>query len=238
MSNYSTTAPTFSASLLTSNDEFDYTENLELSPSSTGEKANAVISSETATTNPPQTLPQPTQPFNYSSTSQTISPRNSFFSLFKKKEIVNNVNNVSSSRPISSPPQQRVVSSTYNNKNTTEEITKNNNYFATDHNVSQSAIGSVSVPNLIASNTDASLETEYDALMKQKQANGLVNNSSDGLYGSGSGVTGGKSQSKKSGKRKDSLVSIDKNDDKRFKVRYYILTTYSLFKQYYGFFKS
>ncbi|CAG8642779.1 4764_t:CDS:10 [Funneliformis mosseae] len=223
MSKYSTSAPTGSASILTSDSEFDvYTENVELPSSSMGEKANAVIS-ETTTINSPQTSPQPespTQSLNVS-TPQYISTRNSkqnFFSLFKKKEFV------SSSRPLSAPPQQRVVPttvSTYNNKNTTEEIiTESNNHFATDHNVSQSVIGSVSVPNLIASNTGTSLEAEYDALMKQQQASGLVVNCPDGPYGLGSGIAGGKplnNQSKKSGKRKDSLVSIDKNDDKGFK---------------------
>ncbi|CAI2169499.1 11115_t:CDS:10 [Funneliformis geosporum] len=223
MSKYSTSAPTGSASILTSDSEYDdYTENLELPSSPMGEKANAVTS-ETFTINPPQTPPlpePPTQSLN-AYTSQNISTRNSkqtFFSLFKKKEFM------PTNRPMSAPPQQRVVPATvssYNNKNTTEEIiTESNNHFATDHNVSQSVIGSVSVPNLIASNTGTSLEAEYDALMKQKLASGFVVNCPDGPYGLGSGIAGGKplnNHSKKSGKRKDSLVSIDKNDDKGFK---------------------
>jgi hypothetical protein len=102
----------------------------------------------------------------------------------------------------------------HNNKNTTEGIKpENNNYFMTDHSVSQSVIGSISVPNLTAPNNE--LEAEYDALMKQKH-------SSNVSYDFRNEIVGGKalnSQSKKSGKRKGNLISTEKNDDKGFKVR-------------------
>lgn len=105
----------------------------------------------------------------------------------------------------------------HNNKNTTEGIkTEYNNYFITDHSVSQSVIGSISVPNLTAPNNE--LEAEYDALMKQKHASGFSNVS----YDLRNEIVGGKalnSQSKKSGKRKGNLISTEKNDDKGFKVR-------------------
>jgi hypothetical protein len=118
----------------------------------------------------------------------------------------------------------------HNNKNTTEEIkTEYNNYFTTDHSVSQSVIGSISVPNLTAPNNE--LEAEYDALMKQNHASGFSNVSYD--------IVGRKSlnsQSKKSGKRKDNLISTEKNDDKGFKVRYdvFLLHIYLFYKHYYS----
>ncbi|CAB4423591.1 unnamed protein product [Rhizophagus irregularis] len=131
---------------------------------------------------------------------------------FKKKYIINGINNTSSSNPISQQPVVPANILGHNNKNTTEGIKpENNNYFMTDHSVSQSVIGSISVPNLTAPNNE--LEAEYDALMKQKH-------SSNVSYDFRNEIVGGKalnSQSKKSGKRKGNLISTEKNDDKGFK---------------------
>ncbi|GES88323.1 hypothetical protein RCL_jg5237.t1 [Rhizophagus clarus] len=129
-----------------------------------------------------------------------------------KKDIINGINNTPSSNPIS---KQLVVPANvlrHNNKDTTK--TESNNYFTTDHSVSQSVIGSISVPNLTAPNNE--LEAEYDALIKQKYASGFSNVS----YDLRNEIVGGKSlnsQSKKSGKRKGNLISTEKNDDKGFK---------------------
>src|SRR2546430_931609 len=108
MSKYSTSAPTFSASLLTSDNEFDdHKRKLESTPSSpTGD---LVISPETATINPPQSPQSPSQldffntpPSSPSSPSAKNSKQN-FLSIFKKKEIINGeiingINNASSNK--------------------------------------------------------------------------------------------------------------------------------------------
>jgi hypothetical protein len=228
MSKYSTPAPTYSAPLLTSNNKFDnHKENLEPTPSSpTSENTNSILSPETATS-PPQSPSQldssDTPP---SSPSAKISKQN-FLSIFKKKEIVNGeiingISNASSSKLVSAQSVVPDNMSEHNNKNTAGEITAKNNNFATDNNVSQSVIGSVSVPNLAASNTDVSLEAEFDALMKQKQVSGFISSSPDVSYGLDNGIAGEKplnNQFKKFGKRKDNLIFTEKTDDKSFKVR-------------------
>ncbi|RHZ47767.1 hypothetical protein Glove_567g29 [Diversispora epigaea] len=194
--------------------EFEYNVTNENNLSSTNKIRDSVSSSSEISnishvqTNSPTT---PTSPNSLSQSSIRNSKQN-FFSLFKKKD--NTTGNNGSTNRLSAPPQQQVVPAL--------------NHFENNYHVSQSPIGSISVPDFTALNTNTNeLDEEEccDTIMKEQASSssnssngGSINNNNDGTNGLGNNVASGKS-TKKYGKRKDSLVSQKSNkDDLGFKI--------------------
>ncbi|CAG8457667.1 11961_t:CDS:10 [Diversispora eburnea] len=161
--------------------EFEYNLTNENNLSSTNKIRDSVSSSSEISniysiqTNSPTT---PTSPNSLSPSSLRSSKQN-FFSLFKKKDNTT-VNNGSTNR-LSAPPQQQVVPAL--------------NHYENNYHVSQSPIGSISVPDFTALNTNTNeLDEEEccdtDTIMKEQASSsgnssngGSINNIHDGTNG-------------------------------------------------------
>ncbi|CAG8465007.1 11089_t:CDS:10 [Cetraspora pellucida] len=215
MSKYSLSEP---ATIFTTDGEFEFnTSSLNFetylsSPAS--EEAEAITSSEATPTSPRNSSSQDTSnsPTSNSPNQPSRNSKQNFLSLFKKKDTSNSINTNPTTKPISALPQQSLVNANIlahdSNLDTTENTVQNNNDLETNHNVSRSIIGSVSVPDLPALNTNA-LDDEYNAMIKH-QASDIGNHASDGTHGLIDDFSGGKPSSissKKHKKRKNSIVS-------------------------------
>ncbi|CAG8664953.1 11449_t:CDS:1, partial [Racocetra persica] len=215
MSKYSLSEP---ATIFTTDGEFEFNpsslnfENYLSSPAS--EEAEATTSSEATPTSPRTSSPQDTStsPTSISPNQPSRNSKQNFLSLFKKKDTSNSINTNPTTRPITALPQQSLVNANSLahdcNLDTTENTVQNIDDLETNHKVSQSTIGSVSVPDLPALNTNA-LDDEYNAMIKH-QASDIGNRASDGTHGLVNDFSGGRTpsvSSKKHKKRKNSIVS-------------------------------
>ncbi|CAG8760600.1 8167_t:CDS:2, partial [Racocetra fulgida] len=216
MSKYSLSEP---ATIFTTDGEFEFNpsslnfENYLSSPAS--EEAEAITSSEATPTSPRTSSSlqdTSTSPTSISPNQPSRNSKQNFLSLFKKKDTSNSINTNPTTRPITALPQQSLVNANSLahdcNLDTTENTLQNNNDLETNHKVSQSIIGSVSVPDLPALNTNA-LDDEYNAMIKH-QASDIGNRASDGTHGLVNDFSGGRHpsvSSKKHKKRKNSIVS-------------------------------
>ncbi|CAG8537584.1 4853_t:CDS:2, partial [Scutellospora calospora] len=215
MSKSSLSAP--ATSIFTTDGEFEFNvnslnfENYLSSP--TSEEAEPKSSSE-ATQNSPRNSPLQDSPTNISPNQPPRNSKQNFFSLFKKRDSSNTINTSPITRPISAPPQHLLVNTNMlehdNNLVTAGKTVQNICDLETD----QYIIGSVSVPDLPALDTNA-LDDEYNAMIKL-HASDIGNHASDGTYGLGNDFSGGKPSSissKKHSKRKNSITSEKMNKE-------------------------
>ncbi|CAG8505665.1 9367_t:CDS:10 [Dentiscutata erythropus] len=216
MSKYQLSTP--ATSIFTTDGEFEFNtnslnfENYLSSPSS--EETEIITSSEATPTSPRNSSLQDTSnsPTTTSPNQPSRNSKQNFFSLFKKRDTSNSINTSPTTRSISALPQQSLVDANIlahdSNLDTAEKIVQNNNDLETNHNVSQSIIGSASAPDLPALDTNA-LDDEYNAILKH-QTSDLGNHASDGNVGLVNDFSEEKPSSissKKLKKRKDSIAS-------------------------------